>query len=264
MKYDNPKLHQILAAEYVLGTLRGRARHRFERLARSETAVRSEIRFWESRLAGLAADLEPKSPPPSVWFALQHRIDSARAVVTPIRRPLPPPVQTKDVPPPTSPWRILAGLATAAGVVLAVLIGTRVPLPGEPASGPVAITTPPPAVSPVPAPVPAPIYVSLLRLPESDMQWTLAVRPAADEVLAVASGAYPRLGAHSLELWLITEAGPVSLGLLPTAGEGRLKLPAGVSGAQLTLAISMEPVGGSPTGQPTGPVLTSGPALKAA
>ena len=66
------------------------------------------------------------------------------------------------------------------------------------------------------------------------MQWTLAVRPAADEVLAVASGAYPKLGAHSLELWLITEAGPVSLGLLPTAGEGRLKLPAGVSGAQLT------------------------------
>ena len=32
---------------------------------------------------------------------------------------------------------------------------------------------------------------------------------------------------------------------------------------QLTLAVSLEPVGGSPTGKPTGPVLTSGPAIKA-
>jgi anti-sigma-K factor RskA len=40
-------------------------------------------------------------------------------------------------------------------------------------------------------------------------------------------------------------------------------MPVGVSGEQLTLAVSLEPVGGSPTGKPTGPVLTSGPAIKA-
>ncbi len=259
MKYDNLKLRQMLAAEYVLGTLRGRARRRFERLARGDIAIRTEIRFWESRLAGLAAGMEPKSPPPSVWLSLQHRIEVSTPVVTPIRRPLPPPVKPTDVAPPASPWRIFAGLATAAGVVLAVLIGTRVPLPGEQeAAAPVVATAP--AVTPVVTPA---IYVSLLKLPESDMQWTLAVHPTADEVTAVASGAYPKLGQHSLELWLITDAGAVSLGLLPTTGEGKLKLPAGVTGAQLTLAVSLEPVGGSPTGQPTGPVLTSGPAIKA-
>jgi len=263
MKYDNPKLRQILAAEYVLGTLRGRARRRFERLARGETAVRSEIRFWESRLAGLAVGLEPQSPPPSVWFSLLHTIETSRPVVTPIRRPVaPPPAATRaELPPPASPWRIFAGLATAAGVVLAVLIGTRVPLPGEPAPAPVVATAPVPV--PAPAVTPPPVYVSLLKLPDSDMQWTLALRPAADELTAVASGAYPKLGAHSLELWLITDAGPVSLGLLPSTGEGKLKLPTNVAGAQLTLAVSLEPVGGSPTGQPTGPVLTSGPAIKA-
>ena len=153
MKYDNPKLRQILAAEYVLGTLRGRARHRFERLARGETAVRSEIRFWESRLAGLAADLEPKSPPPSVWFAAaaqdrqRTRRGSRRSAARCRRRCRP---RTCRRPPRRgASW---AGLATAAGVVLAVLIGTRVPLPGEPGSGPVAVTAPPQAVSPVPAP----------------------------------------------------------------------------------------------------------------
>jgi anti-sigma-K factor RskA len=32
----------------------------------------------------------------------------------------------------------------------------------------------------------------------------------------------------------------------------------------ITLAVSLEPQGGSPTGKPTGPVLTSGPATQAA
>lgn len=260
MKYDNPKLRQMLAAQYVLGTLRGRARRRFDKLARTDTALRGELRFWESRLAGLAADLPPQAPPPAVWLSLQHRIEAQAPVVTPIRKPAPPPARTAPEPAPASPWRILAGLATAAAVVIAVLVGTRVPLPGE---APAEVATAP-APAPVAAPAAAPaVYVSLLKLPESDMQWTLAVQPTAGEVKAVASGAYPKLGEHSLELWLIAEGKPVSLGLLPTTGEGRLKLPPGVTGAQLTLAVSLEPVGGSPSGQPTGPVLTSGPAIRA-
>lgn len=257
MKYDNPKLRQMLAAEYVLGTLRGLARRRFERLARSETAVRSEIRFWESRLAGLAANLKPQSPPPSVWFSLLHRIEIQPPVVTPIRRPVAP---APAAPAPASPWRIVAGLATAAGVAIAVLIGSRAPLPGA-IDAPTTVAT-----APQPAPAPAalpPVYVALLRVPDTDLQWTLALKPESDEVTAVVSGSYPKLGERSLELWLITDAGPVSLGLLPTTGEGRLKLPDGVSGAQLTLAVSLEPAGGSPIGKPTGPVLTSGPAIKA-
>lgn len=263
MKYDNPKLRQMLAAEYALGTLRGRARCRFERLARGDAAIRSEIRFWESRLAELGAGMAPQSPPPSVWFSLQHKIETARPVVTPIRRPLPPPVPKADVAAPASPWRIVAGLATAAGVAAAVLIGTRVPLPGEAGNAAQVATTAPAVSTPAAPAATAAIYVSLLKLPESDMQWTLAVKPGVDEVTAVASGAYPKLGEHSLELWLIADGKPVSLGLLPTAGEGKLKLPPGVAGAQLTLAVSLEPVGGSPTGQPTGPVLTSGPAIRA-
>ena len=58
------------------------------------------------------------------------------------------------------------------------------------------------------------------------------------------------------ELWLIAgDAGPVSLGLIQTAEFRRTlaDLPAGA-----VLAISLEPTGGSPTGQPTGPVLVTG------
>ena len=58
------------------------------------------------------------------------------------------------------------------------------------------------------------------------------------------------------ELWLIAgAAAPVSLGLIETASFRRA-LPALPPGA--VLAISLEPAGGSPTGQPTGPVLVTG------
>lgn len=264
MKYDNAKLRQMLAAEYVLGTLRGRARRRFERLASADEATRAEIRFWETRLAGLAANLAPQTPPPAIWQNLEQQIGPERpSTVTPIRKPAPAPSKmptraANDSPPPAPLWRIFAGLATAAAVVVAVLIGTRVPLPG---TAPVPVASAP--ATPEPTQLPSTVYVSLLKLPESTMQWTLSVHPEADEVKAVASGEYPKLGEHSLELWLITDAGPVSLGLLPTTGSGTMKMPAGIKGDQLTLAVSLEPVGGSPTGQPTGPVLTSGPAIKA-
>lgn len=282
MKYDNTKLRQMLAAEYVLGTLRGPARRRFERLATTDAAARAEVLFWESRLAGLAAKLSPQNPPPAIWLRLEHEIGLHRpASVTPIRKPaadaapIPPPTlrqprpatvqkpvkAANDAPPPAPLWRIFAGLATAAAVVLAVLIGTRVPLPGN-APGPVAQ-----APTPTPAAAETAIYVSLLKLPDATLQWTFAVSSVAGsgkaELKAVASGDYAALGEHSLELWVITEAGPVSIGVLPTSGSGTMPMPIGVSGDQLTLAISLEPVGGSPTGKPTGPVLTSGPAIKA-
>jgi anti-sigma-K factor RskA len=56
-------------------------------------------------------------------------------------------------------------------------------------------------------------------------------------------------------------AQPVSLGLVPGDG-GRLVLDPGlvskISDGAL-LAVSVEPLGGSPTGEATGPVVLSGP-----
>ena len=57
MKSANRELVDRLAAEYVLGTLRGRARRRFERWFVSPQ-VGSLVRAWEQRLAGLEPPLE--------------------------------------------------------------------------------------------------------------------------------------------------------------------------------------------------------------
>ena len=73
------------------------------------------------------------------------------------------------------------------------------------------------------------------------------------------AGAAPD-ASHSYELWIIAgDNPPRSLGVIPADGE-TLTLP-GVAAGQ-TLAISLEPLGGSPTGSPT-TVLIAGKLISA-
>ena len=66
----------------------------------------------------------------------------------------------------------------------------------------------------------------------------------------------------SFELWILPpdKSAPVSLGLLPQHGNQQLVVSAKTAALlqQSGLAVSLEPVGGSPTGQPTGAVLYQG------
>ncbi|EIK98654.1 anti-sigma-K factor RskA family protein [Pseudomonas sp. M47T1] len=78
------------------------------------------------------------------------------------------------------------------------------------------------------------------------------------EPVALASAPADR----SMELWAIPASGtPISLGLMPEGGKGKISLNESqrkLFGEPIALAISLEPAGGSPTGQPTGPVLYQG------
>jgi anti-sigma-K factor RskA len=79
MNYDHPELLDRLASEYVLGTLRGRARRRFEQLLRELPAAAAAARDWETRLAGLASVMPAASPPQRVWQAIEARTQAPRA-----------------------------------------------------------------------------------------------------------------------------------------------------------------------------------------
>ncbi|WP_299841484.1 anti-sigma factor [uncultured Jannaschia sp.] len=64
---------------------------------------------------------------------------------------------------------------------------------------------------------------------------------------------------RSLQLWLIAgDADPVSLGLVPEDGQIDIPRPEGLTPG-VVFAISDEPEGGSPTGQPTGEILAAEP-----
>src|SRR5258708_35651799 len=74
----SPNAVQALAAEYVLGTLRGGARRRLEGLMRDDRALAAEVRRWEDELTPIAAAVAPMEPPKRVWSNIESRLSPAR------------------------------------------------------------------------------------------------------------------------------------------------------------------------------------------
>jgi anti-sigma-K factor RskA len=87
MKSANRELVDRLAAEYVLGTLRGRARRRFERWFVSPQ-VGALVKAWELRLAGLEPRLEPVTPPATVWRGIENKLELRKLSRRPTMRRL--------------------------------------------------------------------------------------------------------------------------------------------------------------------------------
>ena len=85
MKSGNRELVDRLAAEYVLGTLRGRARRRFERWLVSPQ-VGAIVKAWENRLVGLEPRLESVTPPASAWSGIESRLQLRKLRRTPVTR----------------------------------------------------------------------------------------------------------------------------------------------------------------------------------
>jgi anti-sigma-K factor RskA len=92
-----------------------------------------------------------------------------------------------------------------------------------------------------------------LRVSFNPADGRLRIIPAADQSTE-----------KSLQLWLVPASGnPTSLGVFEPGADGELPIPAELRsriGQGATLAVSVEPLGGSPTGLPTGPVIASGSA----
>ncbi|MBA3695288.1 MAG: hypothetical protein H0W85_00610, partial [Methylotenera sp.] len=74
MRYDDPKLRDLLAARYVLGTLRGPARKRFESLTAQRSAWQQAVNWWMTRLHLLADTVPAVSPRKELWKKIQTRL----------------------------------------------------------------------------------------------------------------------------------------------------------------------------------------------
>lgn len=74
MKSGNRELVDRLAAEYVLGTLRGRARRHFERWLVSPQ-VGALVNAWEQRLEALEPRIVPVTPPVTVWHGIEKQLE---------------------------------------------------------------------------------------------------------------------------------------------------------------------------------------------
>ena len=236
MDYGNPELADRLAAAFAAGTLRGRARRRFEALLPAHPALRDAVLAWQQRLMPLTAPLPPVAPPARVWRQIEARLDGgastsgASAAATPGSR--------GGLGSRLAFWRGLAAFASIAALSLAVLLAS--PGPVQPPVVVVLTSTAPAAGGNVPASIVASI---------SGDGRALVTRPLVNVALQPD---------RALELWAIPPGGaPRSLGVISASGATVVRKRQALEGAD-TLAVTLEPPGGSPSGNPTGPVVYAG------
>lgn len=212
---------EALAAEYALRLLGGAEAAEAERRMDAEPAFRAAVAAWHERLAGMAEDLPEVAPPPRV----------ARRIEAALSAPADP--RSRGLFGALERLRSLAFAALAAAAVLAVaLVGLS------------RLAAPPP-------------LGATLVAAAGGLRFEAVYDPSGERLVVTrTAGAAPGEGqAH--ELWLIApDAAPVSLGLIAGA-ELSVAYPEPPEG--WTLAVSLEPGGGSPTGAPTGPVLAAAP-----
>jgi anti-sigma-K factor RskA len=241
---NNPELHDKLAAEYVVGTLRGRARQRFERLMREDAVVRRTVAGWEARLAPMAAAVAEVVPPPRLWLAIRERI--APAVTSPAAAGLWTSLNL---------WRALSLVSTGLAFTLLLTLGLR---QAE------IIRVPVEKIVAAPSGQMQASYVAMLTDAGGKVVFMAYAERNSDELWVKKVGMQESDAAHSMQLWgLPREAGaaPKSLGLVPAFEKGTMKLAASADVALKdfpALAISLEPAGGSKSGLPTGPVMYKG------
>ncbi len=219
MKYENQELLDRLAAEHVLGTLRGPARRRFERLCASSAAARGALHRWEDDWSVLSRSLRPIQPSERVWANVSRQLFGARSAAPRVSR-----------------WRTWQLAAVASLIAVALIVGLIVREQQPPLQ-----------------------TLAVLGTDNAHPLWRIERRTQLAALTIRVVGPVQRLPGKAYELWALPRGGaPVSLGLLPAGGTYERTLNSAQRAALLAadkVAVSVEPAGGSPTGGPTGPVV---------
>lgn len=223
---------EILAGELALDVLEGDERATALRRMLAEPDFAREVERWRERLGPLHAESNDVLAPATLWPSIERALDvpeaaNDNAVVARLRR-----------------WRAATFVSTGLAASLAALLAV-----GRPETAP----------PPVPAAPARPMVAQLA--PEGAPATLLAAWDVERGMVRIMPASLPTQG-RSPQLWMIPSDGtPRSLGMIdmtemrdmPLTPEQRALMTEAV-----TIAVSLEPAGGSPTGLPTGPVVASG------
>lgn len=217
-----PERIESLAAEYVLGSLRGKARSRFERWMMESGRVRQEVWYWEEKLGQLSDQVAEREPPKSAWRGIEGRLWPPELASAKARS--------------RGLWPAWSVVATAAALVLAVMLVQQPTLePDSRLSG------------------------AIVQADVSDPLWLVSESRRDSRLRLRSVAATSAEAGKDYELWIVPDNGnPLSLGVIPVGDMYQVELTDEARetlSQSRTLAISLEPRGGSPTGAPTGPIL---------
>jgi len=261
---DSPE-YDLLAAEYVIGLLDPQEARVVRAAAQRDPAMRGAIALWQARLAPLSLAIPEVAPPTQLWAQIERRIDGGRADASAVSPPSvppqtapqsPPPARASPLPPVPPPRRTRPRPTATANFAarrskrrwqFATFVSLAV-------AASVAVF----AVLREPAMPPATIDVAVLAQPDGSKPAFVAIQYSDGSVGLRPLIEVNVLTGRDLELWVLPPGAkaPTSLGVLPVGG--RRFVPAQVLPPHAQLLVSLEQAGGSPTGQPQGPVLYAG------
>ncbi|MEN2747052.1 anti-sigma factor [Sphingomonas sp. T9W2] len=212
----------MMAAEFALGLLEGNEKATALRRSLSDPHFAREVEGWRQRFAAMFDEYRAEPAP-------AFRID----------RILPPAAAPRS----RFRWAFVPLAGAIAASVALLLVRPDTPV----------------APSPAP-PLQQTMLAVLVPTDRNGTPFAASIDLADREVRVVAAG-LAREGKDA-QLWIIRDGVPHSIGLLDRTGATRLVLPAAertLPTSDEVLAVSIEPLGGSPTSTPTGPVVASGP-----
>ncbi|MGH8183586.1 MAG: anti-sigma factor [Rhodanobacteraceae bacterium] len=242
LDHDTPEdgSEDLRYAEYVLGVLDAGARAAIEREIAADPRAAAEVARWQQHLLPLAEDVPATAPPDHVWARIQGELGAGK---TPRRTPAP---AARG-----SWWNSLPlwrGFAFGAAAVAVACIIALIVIPRA-------------AVTPSAAPAVA-YMASAITQNDGQVGWTATMDLRHARMVVVPARPQTIPVGRAPELWLIPAGRkPIAVGMIAADVPTTIALaPALLArlGPTAALAVSVEPPGGSPTGQPTGPVIGKG------
>ncbi len=232
MKLANPDLRNRLASEYVLGTMQGAARRRFHEYLKRDADLRAEVARWEAHLTPLTARLPDVEPPARVWSRIEAQLDRFGSAAT----------KSSGFWGSLGFWRTLGLGASGVAAALLVVFVTQ-----QPVLSPAALEQ-------------EPMLTAVLAEDNNDARVYIE-QPKSNVLMVKMIKPWKLNSGIAHELWVIPKEGaPRSLGVINDASDTKINvagLDAKLANGAL-LAVSLEPLGGSPSGAPTGKVVCKG------
>ncbi|WP_375193751.1 anti-sigma factor domain-containing protein [Marinobacter sp.] len=233
----------MLVAEFVLGTLPANERDDLEKRRQTDTELDNLILQWQERLGSLAEETPEVQPSPELFPRIEKALDqlgadqpaAANSAKTTVQSPGESNVVTLRRQ--LRNWRLSTALASAAALVLvAVLVFQPAPTPSQQS------------------------FVAVFQHNDEQPAFLLSVDLQNRRLDIRPITAEPRED-KSYQLWIKDDElgpNPRSVGVLGngfTLSDDALKDYDPALLKRATFGISLEPPGGSPTGQPTGPAI---------
>ncbi|MEO7065431.1 MAG: anti-sigma factor [Rhodanobacter sp.] len=231
--------HNLRYAEYVLGVLDADTRAEVAREVLDSDEAATAVALWQRRLIPLADTLEDVAPAPYVWARIHDYLQLDAAAPTRTQAPKPGLWNNLQL------WHWFGIGASAVAVALLVVVAL-----------------PRPTSAPTPSVASVGYMAATIQQDNGSTGWTATMDLQHSRMIVVPATPLAFAPDRAPELWLIPAGGkPISVGMIALNSPTTITLdPALLAqlGPTAALAVSVEPLGGSPTGQPTGAVIAKG------